>query len=202
MFAAVADASPEAWGDLAATVGPGGTAILFRGEPVDPPGGWVVDHRGEGHQMVGPIEVGDGAAGLGARRLGPEDLGEMMALVALTEPGPFEERTVELGRYLGVFDDRALVAMAGERMHLPGHTEISAVCTHPSARGRGLAAALVREVAAGIAGRDEVPFLHVAASNHGARSLYERLGFRHRRPVSILVTRAPGGPEEPVVVSG
>ena len=63
----------------------------------------------------------------------------MLALVELTQPGPFAPRTIELGRYLGVHDNGQLVAMAGERCRLPGYREVSAVCTHPDARGRGLA---------------------------------------------------------------
>ena len=61
----------------------------------------------------------------------------MMDLVAIAKPGPFGPRTPELGRYLGVHRDGRLVAMAGERLHLPGHVELSAICVHPDARGRG-----------------------------------------------------------------
>ena len=152
-------------------------------------GGWSTT-AGRGHQMTGEAIV-DVPSPEAVRRLSADDLGEMMALTALTEPGPFEERTVELGNYQGVYDGDHLVAMAGERMHLPGHTEISAVCTHPDVRRRGYGAALVGVVARGIAARDELAFLHVAESNHGARHLYEALGFRHRRTVHVLVARAP-----------
>jgi predicted GNAT family acetyltransferase len=115
----------------------------------------------------------------------------MLALVALTAPGPFAPRTVELGRYIGVRDDGALVAMAGERLHVDGHREISAVCTHPDHRGRGLAEALVRDVVAGVAARGEVPILHVEQKNVTAIRLYERLGFAIRRPIEAAVLEAP-----------
>lgn len=190
VFAALEHAGGDAWADLAELVGPGGTALLFGGTELTPPAGWVVDHRGRGHQMTGE-SIADIPPPASVRRLTADDLGEMMALTALTEPGPFEARTVELGHYHGIFDGERLVAMAGERMHPPGHTEISAVCTHPDARRRGHGAALVGVVARGIAERDELPFLHVAESNHAARRLYESLGFRHRRTVHVLVARAP-----------
>jgi predicted GNAT family acetyltransferase len=90
-----------------------------------------------------------------------------------------------------VFIDGALAAMAGERMHPEGFTEISAVCTDPGFRGRGLATRVMRAVAAGILERGEVPFLHVAGSNTGAHALYERLGFRTRRPIEFVVVAAP-----------
>src|SRR5215831_9216945 len=111
----------------------------------------------------------------------------MLALTALTKPGPFQRRTVELGRYVGVEMDGKLVAMAGERLGVPGGTEISAVCTHPDYRGRGLAALVCRRVAAAIRERDETAFLHVAADNHGTRELYERLGFQTRTMIEVVV---------------
>ena len=120
------------------------------------------------------------------------DVGEALALVELTRPGPFAERTIEMGRYWGHLDaGNRLLAMAGERLHLDGHTEISAVCTHPEARGQGLAAALTRHVARAILERDETPFLHVAEGNDGARRVYERLGFRRRRTVEFAYLETP-----------
>jgi predicted GNAT family acetyltransferase len=52
-------------------------------------------------------------------------------------------------------------------------TEISAVCTAPSHRGRGLATALVRALVAGIRARGERALMHAAASTIGAIRLYE-----------------------------
>ena len=98
-----------------------------------------------------------------------------------------------MGRYWGHVDaDDRLLAMAGERLHLTGFTEISAVCTHPDARGRGLAAALTRHVAPrAILERGETPFLHVAADNDAALRVYERLGFRRRRTVDFAFVESP-----------
>ena len=79
-----------------------------------------------------------------------------------------------------------LLAMAGERLLLPGMAEVSGVCTRPDARGRGLAALLSRHVASEIVRRGEVPFLHAYAENHGAIRLYEALGFRHNGTVEAL----------------
>jgi predicted GNAT family acetyltransferase len=81
--------------------------------------------------------------------------------------------------------------MAGERMHPPGATEISAVCTAPEARGRGLASRLVLDVATRIRERGEHPFLHVVAGNPAMR-LYEQLGFQVRRTVRFRGFRVPG----------
>jgi ribosomal protein S18 acetylase RimI-like enzyme len=140
------------------------------------------------HQMAAPrIDPPDD--GLDVIKLSDADAPEMRTLAELTQPGPFHARTHELGGFIGVRENGRLIAMAGERLKLPGFTEISAVCTHPDARGRGLAAALMRRVAAGIAARGEEMFLHVYPHNTGAIALYERLGFRHRANLQLDVLR-------------
>ncbi len=104
----------------------------------------------------------------------------MMALVALTQPGPFAKRTVELGRFLGIFVGDSLIAMAGERMCLDGFVEISGVCTHPDHRGRGLAAVLITTLVRAALERGETPFLHAFADNETALGVYRKLGFLTR----------------------
>jgi predicted GNAT family acetyltransferase len=96
-----------------------------------------------------------------------------------------------MGSYLGIRRGGTLVAMAGERLHPSGWTEISAVCTDAAWRGRGLASRLVRAVAVGIRARGETPFLHAVASNVNAIELYEELGFRLRRSTVFSATRVP-----------
>lgn len=81
------------------------------------------------------------------------------------------------------------MAMAGERLRFPGHTGISAVCTHPDCRGRGFAGSLISALIQRITGRDETPFLHVRKENVGARRLYEKLGFDTRSTMSIAAVR-------------
>jgi predicted GNAT family acetyltransferase len=83
--------------------------------------------------------------------------------------------------------------MAGERLHPPGWTEISAVCTDERYRGRGLATRLVRAVAAGIRERGETPLLHAAATNVTAIRLYESLGFVLRRHTRFVAVGMPAG---------
>ncbi|MFF9348873.1 GNAT family N-acetyltransferase [Streptomyces sp. NPDC014734] len=176
------------WADAAALAGPGGavTITAFR-EP--PPDDWEIVFHAEGVQMV---DAGVAAEPFPeAVRLGPADVPEMLDLVARTRPGPFLPRTVELGTYLGVRRDGALVAMAGERLRPSGWSEISGVCTDESARGQGLGGALVRAVAHDIRERGETPFLHAAASNTGAIRLYEALGFVLRRRTSFLSALVP-----------
>jgi predicted GNAT family acetyltransferase len=77
--------------------------------------------------------------------------------------------------------------MAGERMRLPGYTEISGVCTHPDFRGRGLARRLSATLAERILARGERPFLHAWKGNAPAISLYRQLGFGLRTEVNVSV---------------
>jgi predicted GNAT family acetyltransferase len=123
-------------------------------------------------------------------QLGVEDVGDMLALVAVAQPGPFLARTVEFGGYIGIRREGQLVAMAGQRMRPPGYTEISAVATDPDHRRQGLGELLVLNLVASVIDRGEVPFLHASADNTAIR-LYERLGFSHRRTVSFSVVQAP-----------
>jgi len=180
--------SPADWADVAAAVGPGGIVPLA-GVEVPPPDGWTVVMTGEGVQLVddGVVAAPDPEA----IRLGVADVPEMLALVERTQPGPFMSRTIELGTYLGFRRDHALIAMAGERMHPPGWTEISAVCTDPAFRGQGLATRLVLAVAAGIRARGDTPFMHAAADNGAAVRLYESLGFRIRRRLTFDAAQVP-----------
>jgi ribosomal protein S18 acetylase RimI-like enzyme len=186
-FTALADTTdPAAWRDLVALVGPG-VDVFVAGPRVTPPPGW--DQVGG---LAGVQLTGAGVAGRAdpeAVPLGDADVPEILDLVERTQPGPFRKRTIEFGGYLGIRRDGRLIAMAGERLRVPGWAEISAVCTDPGFRGRGLAARLTEAVAAGIRQRGEQPFLHAAAGNTNAIRLYERLGFVVRTPVVFGVYR-------------
>ncbi|MGI3228440.1 GNAT family N-acetyltransferase [Streptomyces sp. GTA36] len=176
------------WADLAALVGPGEELGLpaFDGGIPD---SWEVTFSLDGVQLVD-----DGLATAlepEAVLLGPADVPEMLDLVERTRPGPFLPRTVELGTYLGIRRNGNLIAMAGERLHPPGWTEISAVCTDPDFRGEGLATRLTLAVAHGIRARGETPFLHAAAGNTTAIRLYEAMGFRLRRRTRFVGARVP-----------
>ncbi|SES33708.1 FR47-like protein [Lentzea xinjiangensis] len=172
------------WADLAAL-----TRLATVTGDLRPPVGWQVAAR------LGLLQfVDDGIAAAPDEEavvLTAADVPDMLALTALTEPGPFLPRTIEMGTYLGIRRGGRLVAMAGERLRVPGHTEVSAVCTHPDARGEGLGTRLLLAVAHGIRERGETTFLHVLASNTGAVRLYEKLGFRLRLSTDLQVLTPP-----------
>jgi predicted GNAT family acetyltransferase len=127
-----------------------------------------------------------------AVQLGPQHAQAALALATLTKPGPFGPRTLELGEYLGCFDESgALIAMAGERMHAGPLREISGVCTHPSHQGRGFARRLMLELVRRQLRRGQTPCLHVLRDNALARGLYARMGFRDHREAAIRVISLP-----------
>ncbi len=115
--------------------------------------------------------------GFEIHKLGPDDSPAMVSLTNIAFPGFFRERTYELGAYYGIFRNHDLIAMAGERISLPGIREISAVCTHPEHTGKGYARALIVHLLKLHAGQGFQSFLHVAEENTRAISLYRHLGF-------------------------
>jgi ribosomal protein S18 acetylase RimI-like enzyme len=183
-----AEPAQQDWDDLARLLGPAALAVTA-GVPATPPPGWQVLTQIDGVQMTG--EQVRAAADPETIPLGAADVPAMTDLVARTDPGPFRPRTVELGGYLGIRRDGALIAMAGQRFRPSGWTEISLVCTDDAFRGQGLATRLTLAVAAAIRDRGDTPFLHVAASNTGAIRLYETLGFRLRRAAPFVLARTP-----------
>jgi ribosomal protein S18 acetylase RimI-like enzyme len=192
-FGAVADdADSAAWADLARLVGTS-TVVVPRPRP-DAPVGWTLVTGIAAFQLidrdVARSEPGNDAGS--DRKIVPlsrADAPAMIELVTLTEPGPFRPLTVDLGGYVGIRDGGRLVAMAGRRMRPAGWVEISAVCTHPDYRGRGLARRLMREVIAQIHHAKLSAFLHVAGTNTGAAALYRSIGFVERREIHFVVLR-------------
>ena len=126
-LAGLAAPTAQAFADLAALAIPGARFALFSPEPLDPPQEWSVVNADALDQMR--------CRKLSRRRwretcamLPLGDADEMLALAGLTAPGPFLARTHSMGRFLGVrADSGELAAMAGERLRLADHVEISAV---------------------------------------------------------------------------
>ncbi|MFZ0279913.1 MAG: GNAT family N-acetyltransferase [Candidatus Sulfotelmatobacter sp.] len=191
-LAAFHEPTPRGYKSLAGLVGAGQTIGLFLEAPYQPQHGWSFV---AGAPMPEMVYEGDGSPAAHPSsdpeivELGDADSPEMMALTALTKPGPFGKRTHELGTYLGIRLDGKLVAMTGERLKIPGYTEVSAVCTHPEHTGHGYARILMAEVMRRTCSRGETPVLHVRGDNVRAIELYERLGFRQRVVLHFAVLR-------------
>lgn len=183
-FADMIDMSAESFAALGDLMSPSQVAALFTPDAVDVPAGFKVVLAESGDQMIGsPVDSALRDAEIVT--LGKDDVSAMMALTALTKPGPFAARTHELGTFLGIRAGGELVAMTGERMKPGKFVEMTAVCVHPDYRGRGYAQALLAAVARRIEARGEIPFLHVFSNNTSAIALYQRQGMRLRRRLHV-----------------
>ncbi len=180
-LAAFEQYNDEGYSSLADVVKNGATVGVFLNDAYEPRTGWEFIAGAPLLQMICENGASPHSNGhLKIETLGDKDSPEMIELTALTKPGPFGPRTHELGYYVGIRDGEKLVAMAGERLKVPGYTEVSAVCTHPDHLGKGYAGVLMSEVMKQIRKRGETPFLHVRANNARAIAVYKRLGFRIR----------------------
>ena len=192
----ISDQSPEAYEALRTLAGPNGTLALFLEDPPRDRPGWTLVRSGAMIQMifsgVGVPTAMPPPPPVTLRPLNHGDVEAMVALAELTEPGPFRRRTAALGNFFGIFEAGRLLAMAGERTRPSGFVEVSAVCTHPDARGRGYAHALMAQVMEDIFRQNATPFLHVLADNHTAIGVYERLGFERRRGLHFGVYKNQG----------
>ena len=192
-LSAFEEPSSRGYSSLSELVSVGATTAVFLDEPYQARSGWEWVTGAPLLQMV--CENGNGQpapqshAGLEIVQLTTKDSAEMLELTSLTKPGPFGTRTHELGDYVGIRDDGKLVAMAGERLKVPGHTEVSAVCTHPEYGGKGYARLLMSEIMQRIRNRGEKPFLHVRCDNTRAIELYKKLGFSTRKETHFAVLR-------------
>ena len=147
-FAAFAEPSDAAWASLAVALDGQRRVGVLLDEPRDPPAGWTVVTANPITQMTWDGGVLPAVTAT-IEQMTPADVPEMVALAELTKPGPMAERVLELGNYYGVREGSRLAAIAGERIHLTGYTEVSGVCTHPDFRGRGYA-----EAAGDVAGQE------------------------------------------------
>lgn len=187
VFGVAADTGADAQGALAALVPGDGEIWIVEGEPWPLPAGTREMKRAILAQMVaeGPPPVPREGEPL-IIALGEDDAPEMAALAEHAKPGPWGPKTHRYGPFFGIRQNGRLLAMAGQRILVPGMAEVSGVSTWEDCRGRGLARALIGHVMRDMVARGERPFLHSYADNAGAIALYESLGFRIRREVHVL----------------
>ena len=186
-FVGAADHRDDADAALDALLAEGET-VYFLGVLPELPARWSVHAYRPLAQMVcdAPLAVPDGPDW---QPLGAAQREEVLALTARVYPHYFRHRTMELGRYFGIYEDGRLAAMIGERLAAPGKQEVSAVCTHPDYNGRGYARRLLALLSNDLLERGMQPFLHVSHENTRAEMLYERMGYRLRRDIGFWSVR-------------
>jgi predicted GNAT family acetyltransferase len=188
-FAAVKEISKENFKLLHDVVAHEGTILFMTPVEVSIPAFWKQVAMVKGIQMVWDASAKSENVSIELKRLTYDHVPQMLELTKLTNPGPFDSRTIDFGHYSGVFECDKLVAMAGQRLHIPGHAEISAVCTHPDFTGRGYARQLLLHQLHRIKAAGETPYLHVRTDNERAIKVYGSLGFAKRTDMYFYVLR-------------
>jgi ribosomal protein S18 acetylase RimI-like enzyme len=184
-FAAVSAPNADAMRQLHALLAPGESTWLI-GEQFPHLPQLSCEEALQCFQMVLPSDAPVPSPPIDIAPLSTANAHEMVALTTLAFPGFFRSRTCEMGSYFGVRSPSGeLIAMGGERLQLDGYSEISAVCTHPSFRGQGFAAALIWHLVRNHRRDGAVSWLHVGCANHNAVKLYLRMGFLQVRKVTL-----------------
>jgi GNAT superfamily N-acetyltransferase len=186
-FLGVAHAGVDVADAVAPLVAPGESVYLLGVAPVVPDG-WRLEAFQPLAQMVctAPIELIDGPEII---PLSDAHRADVLALTALVYPHYFRQRTMELGRYFGIYQEGRLAAIIGERLGMEAYTEMSAICTHPDFNGRGYARRLTAMLTNDTLQGGRTPFLHVSHENTRAKQLYEQIGYRHRRDIGFWSLR-------------
>ena len=194
-FAALLENSLAALSDLHSLLEPGESTFLVSFDPVPPTPSLTISRPYLVRQFEFPTDapLPPLRPDLQLEPLPCAHAAEMLALTDIAFPGFFRLRTCDMGPYYGIRDHSRLLAMCGERMNIrrPDATfrEISGLCTHPDARGRGYAPALLARLlhdhrAAGLRS-----YLHVGSDNLTAIALYEHLGFISRGEFPLYSVR-------------
>lgn len=186
-FLGVAHAGVDVADAVAPLVAPGESVYLLGVAPIVPEG-WHLEAFRPLAQMVctAPLDVVEGPEII---ELSAAHRGDVLALTALVYPHYFRARTMEMGRYFGIYQEGRLAAIIGERLGTDAYTEMSAICTHPDFNGRGYARRLTAMLTNDTLAGGRTPFLHVSHENTRAKQLYEQLGFRHRRDIGFWSLR-------------
>ena len=187
-FLGVAHADVDAGDALAALVAADESVYLLGVAPRRLPDAWRLEAFADLAQMVctTPLDVVDGPDVI---ELTDAHRADVLALTALVYPHYFRPRTMEMGRYFGIYRDGRLAAMSGERLGTDAYTEMSAICTHPDFNGHGYARRLTALLTNDTLARGRTPFLHVSHENTRAKAMYARLGYRHRRDIPFWSLR-------------
>jgi ribosomal protein S18 acetylase RimI-like enzyme len=190
-FLGVANAKVEADDALATLIAADETVYLIGPAP-HVSNRWSLKSYAPLAQMVRdtPIPEIDGPEII---ELGVAHRADVLALTTLVYPHYFRPRTMELGRYFGIYQDGRLAAIAGERMGTPTAREMSAICTHPDFLGRGYARRLTAMLTNDTLARGALPFLHVSHENTRAKAMYLQMGYRIRKDVPFWSLRRATG---------
>ncbi len=108
---------------------------------------------------------------------------EIYDLIWLVMPGFYRKNGFKMGKFFGIFKNRKLIAISGQRMQADDFIEISSVVTHPDHTRKGYARQLITHTTKEILKENKLPILHTNKGNV-AISLYEKIGFKLTRDMN------------------
>jgi len=131
-----------------------------------------------GHWAVWELADGDGERAGQVREIPRDDPG-IAELMTHSSSAHILSGDPRIVRWLGIVEQGRLVSVAGHMRGPRGTAHIVGVCTHPDARGRGLARRVVSDLVARAREQDCVGvFLEMYTNNDAAVSVYSAVGFR------------------------
>ena len=101
---------------------------------------------------------------------------EIYKLIWLVMPGYYQKKSFHMGNFFGIFKNKKLVSISGQRLQTDDFVEVSAVVTHPDYTRQGFAKQLVAHTTKEILKQKKLPVLHTDKGNT-AIPLYEKLGY-------------------------
>jgi ribosomal protein S18 acetylase RimI-like enzyme len=110
-------------------------------------------------------------------------INEVYDLIWLVMPGFYQKRGFEMGEFWGIFKNKKLIAISGQRLQTNDFIEISSVVTHPEHTRKGYAKQLIAHTTKEIIKENKLPILHTNKGNK-AISLYEKLGYTFSRDMN------------------
>ena len=147
----------------------------------------VLEKKIEGCQMVleklADVEITENIVPLTEKHLD-----EVYNLIWLVMPGFYRKRGFEMGDFFGVFKNKKLIAICGQRMQTNDFIEISSVVTHPEYTRKGYAKQLIAYTTKEILKEHKLPILHTNKGNT-AIPLYEKLGYKLTRDMNWWLYR-------------
>ena len=147
----------------------------------------VLEKKIEGCQMVleklADVKITENIVPLTEKHLD-----EVYNLIWLVMPGFYRKRGFEMGDFFGIFKNKKLIAICGQRMQTNDFIEISSVVTHPEYTRKGYAKQLIAYTTKEILKEHKLPILHTNKGNT-AIPLYEKLGYKLTRDMNWWLYR-------------
>jgi len=139
----------------------------------------IIENYGHSLKMTSRIKF-DNPFDDNIRILQTEDIIEIKNLLHIAYPKNwFDERMILTGKYIGYFNDKNLIGIAGIHVYSPKYkvAALGNIATHPNFRGQNIASKLIRTLCYDLQQTVDIIGLNVRLENKAAIECYKKLGF-------------------------